>query len=120
MTRFLVADAADNFPFWPNLLLMKAFGCTCAFLALLSLTTGPTVAADSSVVAPGAKLEKLGEGYGFTEGPAADIDGNVFFTDDPNNRIVKWSAADGKFSDWLKPAGRANGTCRQSHRRRPR
>ncbi|MER8753906.1 SMP-30/gluconolactonase/LRE family protein [Mesorhizobium sp. M1050] len=110
MTRFLVADAADNFPFWPNLLLMKAFGCTCAFLALLSLTTGPTVAADSSVVAPGAKLEKLGEGYGFTEGPAADIDGNVFFTDDPNNRIVKWSAADGKFSDWLKPAGRANGT----------
>jgi gluconolactonase len=34
----------------------------------------------------------------------------VFFTDQPNDRIVKWSAADGKFSDWLKPAGRANGT----------
>jgi sugar lactone lactonase YvrE len=37
-------------------------------------------------------------------------DGNVFFTDHMNNRIVKWSAADGVFSDWLKPAGRAIGT----------
>ncbi len=67
-------------------------------------------AADSTLIAPGAKLEKLGDGYSFTEGPAVDRDGNVFFTDQPNDRIVKWSAADGKFADWLKPAGRANGT----------
>ena len=67
-------------------------------------------AADSSIIAPGAQLEKLGEGYSATEGPAADRDGNVFFTDHPNDRIVKWNAADGKFSDWLKPAGRSNGT----------
>ena len=67
-------------------------------------------AAESLIIAPGAKLEKLGDGYSFTEGPAVDRDGNVFFTDQPNDRIVKWSAADGKFSDWLKPAGRANGT----------
>lgn len=67
-------------------------------------------AADSTIIAPGAKLEKLGDGYSFTEGPAVDKDGNVFFTDQPNDRIVKWNAADGKFSDWLKPAGRANGT----------
>ncbi|TIX97670.1 MAG: hypothetical protein E5V17_00995, partial [Mesorhizobium sp.] len=78
-------------------------------LAVLSLTAGSTFAADSPIIAPGAKLEKLAEGYSFTEGPAADGDGNVFFTDYPNNRIVEWSAADGKFSDWLKPAGRANG-----------
>ena len=87
---------------------MEAFSCT--LLAVLSLTAGSTFAADSPVIASGAKVEKLAEGYGFTEGPAADVDGNVFFTDDPNNRIVEWSAADGKFSDWLKPAGRANGT----------
>ncbi|MDX8539358.1 SMP-30/gluconolactonase/LRE family protein [Mesorhizobium abyssinicae] len=86
---------------------MKAFSI---LLAVLSLTAGSTFAADSPIIAPGAKLEKLAEGYSFTEGPAADGDGNVFFTDDPNNRIVEWSAADGKFSDWLKPAGRANGT----------
>ena len=110
MTRFLVADAADDFQFWPNLQLMKTFRRTCALVAVLLLTTGSTFAADSSIIAPGAKLEKLGEGYSFTEGPAADRDGNVFFTDHPNDRIVKWNAADGKFSDWLKPAGRANGT----------
>ncbi|MDX8523856.1 SMP-30/gluconolactonase/LRE family protein [Mesorhizobium sp. MSK_1335] len=87
---------------------MKAFGCT--LLAVLLLIAGYTFAADAPIIAPGAKLEKLAEGYSFTEGPAADGDGNVFFTDDPNNRIVEWHAADGKFSDWLKPAGRANGT----------
>lgn len=87
---------------------MEAFSCT--LLAVLSLTAGSTLAADSTIIAQGAKLEKLAEGYSFTEGPSADGDGNVFFTDDPNNRIVEWSAADGKFSDWLKPAGRSNGT----------
>jgi gluconolactonase len=51
----------------------------------------------------------IGEGYLFTEGPATDRDGNVFFTDQPNDRIVRWNAADGTFSDWLKPAGRSNG-----------
>ncbi len=77
-----------------------------------ALLTGAALvnAADSSIIAAGAKLEKLGGGYEFTEGPAVDREGNVFFTDQPNDRIVKWSAADGKFSDWLKPAGRANGT----------
>lgn len=108
MTRFLVADAADNFQSWPNLQIMKAFGCTCALLTVLLLSTGPAFPADSSIIAPGAQLEKLAEGYTFTEGPATDADGNVFFTD--YNRIVRWNAADGKFSDWLKPAGHANGT----------
>src|SRR5262245_61517511 len=81
-----------------------------AALLGLGLAVVSAHAADSSLVAPGAKLEKLGGGYSFTEGPAVDREGNVFFTDQPNDRIVKWSAADGKFSDWLKPAGRANGT----------
>ncbi len=61
-------------------------------------------------MAEGAKVEVLSEGYSFTEGPATDREGNVFFTDQPNDRIVKFNAADGSFSDWLKPAGRSNGT----------
>ena len=84
----------------PHLLLLPLL------LALLALNSF----AAESIIAPGAKLEKLGDGYAFTEGPAVDKDGNVFFTDQPNDRIVKWSAADGTFSDWLKPCGRANGT----------
>src|SRR5216117_1876604 len=89
---------------------MKIFRHTHALVAAFSLAVVSTFAADSSIIAPGAKLEKLGDGYEFTEGPAVDRDGNVFFTDQPNDRIAKWNAADGKFSDWLKPAGRANGT----------
>jgi gluconolactonase len=67
-------------------------------------------AAEPDLIADGAKVEVLSEGYSFTEGPAADRDGNVFFTDQPNDRIVKYNAADNSFSDWLKPAGRCNGT----------
>ncbi len=67
-------------------------------------------AEEGKLIAEGAKVEVLSEGYLFTEGPAVDKDGNVFFTDQPNDRIVKYNAADGHFSDWLKPAGRSNGT----------
>src|SRR5213594_829930 len=77
---------------------------------ILLLCAGSLHSADSKIIAPGAKLEKLAGGFEFTEGPAADKDGNVFFTDQPNDRIVKWSAADGTVSDWMKPCGRANGT----------
>jgi gluconolactonase len=73
-------------------------------------TTSPAQSTDdaSAVIAPGAKLEKLAGDFKFTEGPTADKDGNVFFTDQPNNRIMKWSM-DGKLSTFLQPAGRANG-----------
>ena len=64
----------------------------------------------AGVVAPGAKLEKLAGGFEFTEGPTSDRDGNVYFTDQPNDRIMKWSV-DGTLSTFLQPAGRANGMC---------
>ena len=67
-------------------------------------------AESAGIIAPGAKLEKLKGEYAFTEGPAADKQGNVFFTDQPNDRIVRWDAKTGEVSDWLKPSGRANGT----------
>jgi len=63
-----------------------------------------------SVVASGAGLEKLAGGFDFTEGPTCDADGNLFFTDQPNDRILKWSA-EGELSTFLQPAGRANGMC---------
>jgi len=64
----------------------------------------------SPVIAPGAKLEKLSGEFQFTEGPTCDAAGNVFFTDQPNNRILKWGV-DGKLSTFMQPAGRANGMC---------
>jgi gluconolactonase len=61
-----------------------------------------------SVIEPGAKLEKLSSEFSFTEGPTCDAAGNVFFTDQNNNRIMEWSL-DGKLSTFLQPSGRANG-----------
>ncbi|WP_168565488.1 SMP-30/gluconolactonase/LRE family protein [Crateriforma spongiae] len=62
-----------------------------------------------SVVAEGATLKLIGDGYKFTEGPTADDAGNVYFTDQPNDRIVRWDAKTGELSDWLSPCGRSNG-----------
>lgn len=61
-----------------------------------------------SVVAPGAQVIKLAGGFSFTEGPASDAAGNIFFTDIPNNRIHKWSL-DGKLSIFRENSGGANG-----------
>jgi gluconolactonase len=44
----------------------------------------------------------------FTEGPAVDAEGNVFFSDIVNNRIMK-RAANGALSVWRADSGRANG-----------
>ena len=63
----------------------------------------------AQVTAPGATLTKLPGSYSFTEGPTADVAGNVYFTDQPENRIMKWDAAAGTVTEWMKPAGRANG-----------
>jgi len=76
---------------------------------LLLLLASPMLAADSPV-ATGAKPVKLSGAFKFTEGPAVDADGNVYFTDQPNDRIHIWSA-DGKLSTFLEPAGRSNGLC---------
>ena len=80
-----------------------------AVLSPLALTVA-AFAADSGIIAPGAKVERLAGGFKFTEGPAADAQGNVFFTDQPNDRILKWSI-DGKLSTFLEPCGRSNGLC---------
>ncbi|MCO8125087.1 SMP-30/gluconolactonase/LRE family protein [Stieleria sp. TO1_6] len=67
------------------------------------------VSSSSPVVASGESLIKIGDGFSFTEGPTADASGDVYFTDQPNDRIVKYSFADQTLSDWMKPCGRSNG-----------
>ncbi len=73
-----------------------------------SLCAAQLIAAESKIIAPGARLQKLADDFSFTEGPACDSEGNVFFTDQPNNRILKWSV-DGKLSTFMHPSGLANG-----------
>ncbi|SIQ39507.1 SMP-30/gluconolactonase/LRE family protein [Maribacter ulvicola] len=66
-------------------------------------------AQQSSLVKDEAKLVQVSNAYSFTEGPAADKLGNVYFTDQPNNQIIKWNATDNSLSIFKEPAGRANG-----------
>lgn len=62
------------------------------------------------IIHEGAVVEKLAGDFKFTEGPASDADGNVYFTDQPNDRIMKWSTDD-KLTTWMQPSGRSNGLC---------
>lgn len=80
----------------------------CVLAVAAAGTDGP--AGLGEIIAPGAKLTRLAGGFKFTEGPACDAKGNVYFTDQPNDRIMKWSI-EGKLSIFMKPAGRSNGLC---------
>jgi gluconolactonase len=84
-----------------------------AFLTMLTcaLMIGANDVRAADPIAPGAKPQKISSEFTFTEGPASDADGNVYFTDQPKDRIMKWSAADGKMTTWMQPAGRSNGLC---------
>ena len=44
------------------------------------------------------------------QGVVSDAKGNVFFTDQPSDRILEWSL-DGGLSTFMQPCGRANGLC---------
>lgn len=63
---------------------------------------------DIKVIKPGAVLQKISDQFSFTEGPASDRYGNVYFTDQPNNRIWIYDTT-GKLSIFMDPAGRSNG-----------
>lgn len=54
-------------------------------------------------------LQLISKQFSFTEGPAADKEGNIFFTDQPNNKIWKYGI-DGNLTLFLDNAGRSNGT----------
>ena len=62
-----------------------------------------------SVVANGAVLKKISDRFSFTEGASVDKHGNVFFTDQPNDKIWKYDTK-GKLSVFLDKTGRSNGT----------
>ena len=59
-------------------------------------------------VAPGATLQKVSDQFSFTEGPAVNKKGVIYFTDQPNDRIWKYDT-DGRLSIYMEKAGRSNG-----------
>ncbi|WP_181304512.1 SMP-30/gluconolactonase/LRE family protein [Rufibacter sp. XAAS-G3-1] len=90
----------------PNVFLVAA---GTALVLLLPALLSAQITDKNSIVAKGAKVEKLGDGYAFTEGPAVDREGNVYFTDQPNNKIFRWLASTGEIRLFTEQAGRSNG-----------
>jgi gluconolactonase len=80
------------------------------FFCLSFIMTGSVAYSQGNkgIIASGANVEKVAEGFLFTEGPAVDKEGNVYFTDQPNDRIWRWTT-DGRVAIFLENAGRANG-----------
>ena len=68
----------------------------------------PAAGRSDELVADNAQVKKLAGGFQFTEGPARDAQGNIYFSDIPNSRIHKWSL-DGKLTVFREDSGRANG-----------
>lgn len=88
---------------------MKPYLLLVAPLLLSASLTHRASANDlASIVAEGAQLQLKVSDCKFTEGPAADREGNVYFTDQPNDRIIRVSVG-GEVADFMKPAGRSNG-----------
>ncbi|HUB62454.1 MAG TPA: SMP-30/gluconolactonase/LRE family protein [Puia sp.] len=70
-------------------------------LFLFEQVSGQSVAADTGV-------HLISRQFSFTEGASVDKRGNVFFTDQPNNRIWEYDVH-GRLSIFLDSAGRSNG-----------
>ncbi len=78
------------------------------FIVLSSYVVTAQDSQQSKLVAKGATPVLVASDYKFTEGPAVDGKGNVFFTDQPNNRILKWTPGAG-VTVFMENAGRSNG-----------
>lgn len=61
-----------------------------------------------SVIAKGAELKEISKQFAFTEGPTMNKNGDIYFSDQPNNKIWKYST-DGVLSVFMDNAGRSNG-----------
>ena len=61
-----------------------------------------------NLIKQGAELVQVSKQFTFTEGPAVDKKGNIFFTDQPNDKIWKYDTH-GKLSLFMDKTGRSNG-----------
>jgi gluconolactonase len=65
------------------------------------------------IVPPGAKMEKLAEGYDWSEGPVWDRKGGfLLFSDVPMNTVYRWKPGTSKPDVYLKPSGYTGSTPR--------
>jgi gluconolactonase len=78
-------------------------------LTTILVTIAAPAFADESLLDEAAGVERIVSDCKFTEGPSVDREGNLFFSDGQNDRIMKYSPK-GELSVFKKPCGRVNGT----------
>ncbi|WP_405381340.1 SMP-30/gluconolactonase/LRE family protein [Maribacter sp. LLG6340-A2] len=81
----------------------------CIFIIGLYLLVSSCSSKKQSIIAENAELVQVANTFSFTEGPAANKDGDIFFTDQPNDQILKWTASNNTIEVFKSPSGRANG-----------
>ena len=79
----------------PNSLLMLA----CTVLCVMSACSQ---AKSNDIVAEGESPVRFSDSYSFTEGPATDARGDVYFTDQPNNKIYRWDCESGEITQFTR------------------
>jgi gluconolactonase len=81
----------------------------CVLSIILSLAVKSNALAQSRLLYDTLqKPQLISKQFSFTEGPATDKKGNIFFTDQPNNKIWEYDTK-GKLSVFMDKAGRSNG-----------
>ena len=75
--------------------------------SILMAACAPTRSND--IVAEGEIPVRVADSFSFTEGPAVDAKGDVYFTDQPNNKIYRWDCESGEITLFTDQSGRSNG-----------
>ena len=87
---------------------MKKFVYTFLSFTMLSCMVVIAQLPDAGIILPGSSIEKVADGFTFTEGVASDDEGNVYFSDIPASRIFFYDISNqGKI--FLENSNRANG-----------
>lgn len=86
-------------------LILSLYG---AFFALYASSQDLARLDTLPVVAKGAVLNKISSQFSFTEGPAVNKKGDIYFTDQPNDKIWKYDVR-GNLSLYMDKTSRSNG-----------
>ena len=80
-----------------------------SLLILASSSSFAQIEDKRGIVAKNAELTKVQDGFSFTEGPAINRQGDVFFTDQPNDKIYRWNPNSNQITLFKEGTGRSNG-----------
>jgi len=95
-------------------LLGAGVGLLC-LLATLASAAGPAGEVErlapelKAIVPEDARIEKVADGFKFTEGPVWLREGTLAFSDIPNDVVLQWDPKTGKVSDYRRPSAGTNG-----------